>query len=240
MPLLDAVETNAQFRVRRSRRARHLSIQIHPPGFVEIVVPLRMPVKEVESFIAEKAKWIRKTRESMANGHVSPGTTPPDLLRLDSIDREWKIEYIDRADYRYKILEQPDRLQVVGPADANEKRKALLHWLKRKAKAVFVPQIQGLADETGLQPAKIQIRAQRSRWGSCSSSRTVSLNLCLLFQDPVLVRYLLIHELCHLRHMNHSARFWSLVDRFAPGGKNLDDRLAEGWKNIPGWILTEL
>ena len=82
------------------------------------------------------------------------------------------------------------------------------------------------------------VRRQRTRWGSCSNKGTISLNVCLMFQRPEVVRYLIIHELCHRRHMNHSKRFWSLVASFEPGWKPLDVELLQGWRNVPAWVFT--
>jgi hypothetical protein len=83
---------------------------------------------------------------------------------------------------------------------------------------------------------KCQIRAQRTCWGSRSSSGTVSLNLCLLFLEPSVVRYLMIHELCHGRHMDHSKRFWKLVGQFEPNYERLDRKLTDSWRRVPGWL----
>jgi len=83
---------------------------------------------------------------------------------------------------------------------------------------------------------KVHIRMQRTCWGSRSSSGTISLNLCLLFLEPELTRYLMIHELCHGRHMNHSKRFWKLVSRFEENYKLLDRRLGESWRDVPAWL----
>jgi hypothetical protein len=65
----------------------------------------------------------------------------------------------------------------------------------------------------------------------------VSLNCCLVFQPPEVVRYLLLHELCHTRHMNHSRRFWQLVARFEPNHRTLDRELLGGWQNVPAWVF---
>ena len=86
-------------------------------------------------------------------------------------------------------------------------------------------------------PARLQVRCQRTRWGSCSRRGTISLNVCLLFQPPEVLRYLLVHELAHLRHMNHSARFWAEVARHEPDWKALDRELLQGWRRVPSWMF---
>ena len=87
--------------------------------------------------------------------------------------------------------------------------KALQRWLSGVARRHFEPQLQQLSARTGLPCSRVHIRMQRTCWGSRSSSGTISLNLSLLFLEPDLVHYLMVHELCHARHMNHSKRFWA-------------------------------
>ncbi|HXV97711.1 MAG TPA: M48 family metallopeptidase, partial [Anaerolineae bacterium] len=80
------------------------------------------------------------------------------------------------------------------------------------------------------------IRGQKSRWGSCSSTGTISLNYKLLFLPVSLVRYVLIHELCHTRYLNHSKKFWSLVKQKEPAYKAAQIELRAAWRYVPGWL----
>ena len=96
--------------------------------------------------------------------------------------------------------------------------------------------LQALSELTSMPFKKLQIRAQRTCWGSHSGRGTISLNLCLLFLEPQLLRYLMIHELCHGRHMNHSKSFWRLVARFEPNYRKLDRELTECWNRVPDWL----
>jgi len=114
--------------------------------------------------------------------------------------------------------------------------KAIQRWLASVAKREFSPRLAELSALTGLSYSRMHVRMQRSCWGSRSSSGTISLNLCLLFVAPELLRYLLIHELSHGRHMNHSKRFWQLVGRHEPRYRKLDRQLGEAWKVVPPWL----
>jgi predicted metal-dependent hydrolase len=99
--------------------------------------------------------------------------------------------------------------------------------------------VRALAAATGVRYAKVAIRRQRSRWGSCSVRGTISLNLCLLFQRPEVVDYLVIHELMHVKHMNHSPRFWAAVEANCADWRALDRELLGGWRTVPRWIFSD-
>jgi predicted metal-dependent hydrolase len=115
---------------------------------------------------------------------------------------------------------------------------ALVPWLTALASRTLALQLDALANELGIDYSRMSVRRQRTRWGSCSTGGTISLNVCLMFQRPDVVRYLMIHELCHRRHMNHSKRFWGLVASFEPAWKPLDVELLQGWRNVPAWVFA--
>jgi predicted metal-dependent hydrolase len=115
---------------------------------------------------------------------------------------------------------------------------ALLRWLTREAHGRLRDRLDVVATETGLDYSRLLLRRQRTRWGSCSTAGTVSLNVCLMFQRPQVVRYLMVHELCHRRHMNHSAAYWRLVESFEPDWRVLDKELLKGWRNVPAWVFA--
>jgi predicted metal-dependent hydrolase len=131
-------------------------------------------------------------------------------------------------------------LEVSTPEDDRRgAAKALRGWLLDEADYHLVPWLKREAQVVGHRPARVQVRLQRTRWGSCSNSGTVSLNAALLFLEPALVRYLFIHELCHLIALNHSRKFWSAVRQYEPEYEALDRRLTEAWHEIPLWAHPE-
>jgi hypothetical protein len=116
-------------------------------------------------------------------------------------------------------------------------RRLLQRFTMRMAHEILAPWLADLSASTGLAYRRLQVRRQRTRWGSCSRNGTISLNACLLFQPPEVVDYLLLHELAHTRHMNHSRRFWALVARHEPRWRELDAALMLGWREVPAWAL---
>lgn len=106
-------------------------------------------------------------------------------------------------------------------------------WCRREAQARLPERLRRLGHEMSLHPKRVQIRAQRSCWGSCSSRGTVSLNWRLLLLPAQLADYVLVHELCHLRHLNHSREFWSLVEQAIPEYRRRRRELAEHQHRLP-------
>jgi len=224
--------------VRRSARARRLSIKVYPRGRVEVVVPRRTSARAVEAFVAENRDWIASAKRSFA-AHFTPASfVLPDIIRLPAVDRQVIVRYRPAdgtGSVRYRFSH--GMLTLSGnTGDEDACVKAIQRWLAGIAKSEFAPRLAELSALTGLAYSRMHVRMQRSCWGSRSSSGTISLNLCLLFVAPELLRYLLIHELSHGRHMNHSKRFWQLVGRHEPRYRKLDRQLGEAWKSVPPWL----
>lgn len=132
-------------------------------------------------------------------------------------------------------LEPVEVLWVQGDRHDPATRAALCRWLKRYAKTTLVPWLAQVAQECEFSYERVQIRDQKTRWASCSSYQTIGLNYHLLFLPPTLVRYVLIHELCHTRELNHSPRFWALVERYEPNYRQYNEALKRAWRSLPGW-----
>jgi len=226
------------FDVRESARARRLSIKVYPRGRVEVVVPKRTRPREVQSFVSENSEWIKRARESFALKHPLEAFQLPESIELRGLGRSVSVAYESKPDTKsIRFHSKPESVVLSGQV-GNEKLcvKALKRWLASVARIEFEPMLRTLSELTQTPYGKLQVRAQRTCWGSRSSTGTISLNLCLLFLEPELVRYLMIHELCHGRHMNHSRRFWRYVSKFEPDYRKLDRALTECWSEVPAWL----
>lgn len=221
--------------VRESRRARRLSVRVYPAGRVEVVVPLRTSAALVQQFVSKHRSWIderlRECRPTMSMDAL------PHSLELRAMGRHFRIEFTGGSGTP-RVRASADCIYIIGDRSASRAwSRALCRWLMRFAQAELKSRLDALADEFGLSYQRLQLRRQRTRWGSCSSRGSISINVCALFLTPAVLRYLLVHELCHTRHMNHSKRFWALVEKLDPNFAQLDRELRTAWRQVPGWLF---
>ena len=223
--------------VRISRRARRLSMRVFPGGRVEVVVPPGVGIPAVERFVARHRDWAERRAREFALQAPHATERRPSAVELAFLDRRWTVEYAHGG--RSTVVETGEGSLRVRTAGGTERQvgQALLRWLSRAAAAQLGQRLDAVAEETGLDYERLLLRRQRTRWGSCSSAGAISLNVCLMFQRPEVVRYLMVHELCHRRHMNHSQHFWRLVESHEPDWRALDKELLKGWRHVPAWVF---
>jgi predicted metal-dependent hydrolase len=237
MPLWAPHEASPGWHVRISRRARRLSMRVFPGGRVEVVVPPGVGIPSIERFVSRHRDWAERRAREFTLLAPHGDARRPSRVELALPGRDWQVAY--EAAPRASVHDADDGvLRVRGP-DHSERRvsHSLLRWLSNQAAREFAVRMEALSRELGIDYAKLHLRRQRTRWGSCSAAGTISLNVCLMFQRPAVVRYLMIHELCHRRHMNHSDRYWRLVESFEPHWRALDAELLRGWRSVPAWVF---
>lgn len=232
-----AVEA-VSYRIRHSARARHLQIRVSPWQGVEVVVPPRCSHARVEAFVAANRTWIDNTAARLGMASPTPREALlPEHIGLRAIDLDICVSYAGAGSRRPGVRESAGHLEVLCTddsfADAGDR---LRQWLAVHARAELVPRLEALSAQHDLHYRRVHIRGQRTRWGSCSARGTISLNYKLLFLEAEIVRYLLVHELCHTRHLNHSARYWKLVEHCEPDYRGLDKALSGAWRDVPAWV----
>ena len=240
LPLWSDKDATEGWSVRESQRARRLTVRVFHTGRVEVVVPSRTSPRAVERFLERHRPWIERKREEARRRAGPPVPFPPPQVDLPACEESWRI-HLSAGTRRARIAcGSPGELVLIGDAgNGQSARQALRRWLVDRARQALSPLLAECARELGLSYERILIRRQRTRWGSCSTRGTVSLNCCLLFQRPAVVRYLMIHELVHTLHMNHSRRFWQRVARHCPEYRDLDRELLDGWRRVPGWVFGD-
>ncbi len=209
---------NVDYTLIRSDR-KTTAIRILPDGTVEVRAPRRLSKRAIEDFLLEKQGWIDKHRaEILAR---QPETVDPRrILYLGS----W-YDIQPCASYEVAF----DGAQFHAPENMPE--DALKHSLEALLKAIAKQYLTGRTIQIGIkmgaQPAKIGITSARTKWASCSGGTNINFSWRLMAAPPEVIDYVIVHELCHMTEMNHSARFWALVERHCPHWKELRGRLPE-------------
>lgn len=223
--------------VRVSPRAKRLQLRVKPCGQVEVVVPRGVALRHVPGFVAEHEAWLRQTLARLNLQHAAQPLLP-ESITLPAIAGEWQVSY--HPGRRGRVIDHAAapaaQLQVFG-GDEQQQRAALQQWLNQLARECLVPWLEEVSAEVGLPFAGATVRAQKGRWGSCSSRKQINLNRALMFMSPGAVRYLFIHELCHTIHMNHSARYWALVADHEPDHRRFEAELRRALASVPRWAV---
>ena len=201
------------FLVREVARARRITIRVTHEGVV-VTKPRRVPKYEVEEFVKASEEWIL---ERLAEHEKKVVETLNDRVPYLGEDRA-----IRRASVPPVRL-AADEFWAVGES-VEERMANVVGWMRRRAKPVIREAVARLSAEMGLVVRRVSIRDQRSRWGSCSSEGSLSINWRLIMTPPTVLEYIVVHEIAHIEEHNHSARFWSIVETQCP-----DYRESEVW-----------
>ncbi|HEX6258928.1 MAG TPA: SprT family zinc-dependent metalloprotease [Candidatus Saccharimonadales bacterium] len=200
--------------VRRSARARQVRLRIAPNGKLRASLPLFATVNLVKRFISSSRSDIRKLLESQAS-HTN-------YTQDMAIGKSHYLHVTNGPTTRISTESQIIRA-VVKPDDsvASSRVQSLIKnevikAVRREAKAYLPRRLAYLAQQQGFSYRKVRFSHASSRWGSCSSNGTISLNIALMKLPHELIDYVLYHELCHTQFMNHSPGFWELVERCDP------------------------
>ncbi|MSX01830.1 MAG: DUF45 domain-containing protein [Actinobacteria bacterium] len=205
-----------EFAVRRSARARRVRVRIDPDGSLLVTLPSSADEREAAEAVAQLEDWIASRRRKLREAHsvvARPSGTLPHLGELLTVVRE---------PGRSRAHRDGERLLV--PAD--ERREAAVErWYRRSARAEVLLRLEPALEALGVQAGPISIRDQRTRWGSCSSSGALAFNWRLLLGPPELLDYVVWHEACHLVVLDHSERFWRLLESYRPDYRSPRDWL---------------
>lgn len=223
-----------EYHIRRSKRAKHLRINIHPQTGVEVVLPERMSERHVKPFVQQHSAWISHQVHKL--GMDKPHRLP-ESVHLKLTDEHWNIDYktVNRETFSHK--QKAGQLTIVGPnTQLHPCRRQLYLWLRKRARQLLPARLEILSQSTGLRYNRVSIRTQKTRWGSCSSRGNINLNDRLVLLPAGMADYVMIHELCHTVEMNHSRAFWRLVDRHCADYKIQQKNLRQARQLLPDWI----
>lgn len=227
--------------IREHPRARNIRLKVTVDDGLVVVIPPGFDHSMIPGVIDQERPWIEKARRWADRQRLLAETeeqpSRPEIIPLRAIDESWTVQYRKTASRRTVARERESGLlRVYGETSEIESCcKALRRWTARKTREHLVPWLERLSELEGLPFGSTSVRNQSGRWASCSPLGTISVNMKLLFIPRPLVRYVFIHELCHLIRMDHSARFWSHVAEREPSYRQLERELRSAWRYIPAW-----
>lgn len=252
-----------EYTIRYSARAKRIGLRVVPSRGLEVVLPEGVDPSCVPPIVARYSKWAERALEKMGIDPARENGTylPRFFFVKGGAERIILDDPTGRnavfGDLPTGVLDGalPGPHGIPGNIPVVDRRLALPSavtregardglglawlrgWVKEEAKAYLVPRLEELANRHGFQYQGVGIRAQRTRWGSCSAKGRLNLNACLLFLPEKLTRYILLHELCHTRQMNHGEGFWKLFYSVEPGAVDLDRLMRKAWQHVPSWFL---
>ncbi len=239
MPHLTIGLKKIAYQIRSSPRARRLRLTVRPDG-VEVVVPPRVQAHEVNSFIDSHRGWIRDKVEQyqslsanhngperLEDGVFIPFRGEPTPLAITLAERVHP-RVVEGDGFR---LELPERLPPEEREAAVE--RALISHLKKQARADALMAIERFGPQNDLSPTALHIKDQKRLWGSCTHKGVINLNWRLILAPVDVFDYVVVHELCHLRHPHHQPPFWHAVGDVMP-----DFERHRRWLKINGHLLT--
>lgn len=200
-------------KVRRNAKAKRLILRIDShTGDIKLTLPTYVNLKTAQSFVDRQQDWLLKERSALNTDLFIENNS---LLPL--LGQEHEVVFTGVAPRT--IEQQQDRLLIGGPIDMAPRR--LEKWLRSEAKRLLSERAADHADRLGLSYSRISIGDMKSRWGSCSSTGTLRFSWRLVMAPAEVLDYVAAHEVSHLAEMNHSDRFWALVERCVPAHKEL-------------------
>lgn len=229
-----------QYTLKKNSRARYVKLKTSLRNGLEIVVPLRFNSKNIPEILENNKAWIKKKLTEIQE--IAKKSNPdeiPNEITLAALEQTWRIFYIKTASKKIQLIKRPHQ-EIVLLGDIENKKlciKILSSWVKDLAEVTLTSWLQKMSEKTQLRVNKICIRGQQSRWGSCSSDKSISLNYKLLFLPKNLVEHILIHELCHTKHLNHSSSFWKLVASYDPFWQEHTKAVKNSNHQVPVWVL---
>lgn len=230
-----------KFILRYSKKAKYLQLRFCKRMGLQVVIPSKSPIEKtaIERFLLDKKNWIEK--HTLRWRQLQKTAELPTNITLAALGQVWQVLYQESGAKKLTLTEKGFEIIIKGNVKNRSSSLLLLQkWLKNKARLHLAEELADLSHRTGLAYARLTIRNNQTRFGSCSSKKHISLCCKLLFLPATLVQHVLLHELCHTKHMNHGKLFWKLLNEFDPYAKQHTKELKQKALQIPLWATHKV
>ena len=216
-----------EYRLIRSNKRKSIALQVKQ-GVVIVRAPEYVKESYIQQLILQKSSWLEaklliqnnQFKDQLLN-HQGIVFSDNGFIWFDGVRKKISVNFSaknsvkNNEDFiqvtlsqRYKNMNEAHRQKVI--------KREIETWLKEQAVLLFSDKVNYFSGLLNLYPANIQVKQYKARWGSCNNQGLLSFNYLLLMTPDWVIDYVVVHELCHLKHLNHSRQFWSLVAEFFP------------------------
>lgn len=219
--LADGSEVTFTLDVGRRKRLSMTFVE----GELTVRVPYGCPNRHINDFIVSNSEWIKK-HSAEINSRIGLPRSYEQGERIRLLGKVCELCFTVSDKY-FKPYLDGDKLVIAVRQDSTQSYKQAQtdEFIMALAVRTVTECMNRSSEKTGLKPCRIKLRSMTSRWGSCSSKGNISINYRVVQFPPECIEYVCIHELCHLKHMDHSEAFWDMVASFCPDWKRLRDEM---------------
>lgn len=233
-----------RYQIKETARARRVILRIRPGVGLVVTVPKGFNRAELPRILEAHRSWIQETLTAVQERPeeiLSPEILP-EKVSLRAVDETWEVSYEPEPHARLQatwVAKPKPHIRIRGDVSRVPACCRLLRsWLQEQGKFWLPPWVDKISRETGLPYGRLTIRCQKSRWGSYSSQGNLSLNAAVLFLPDHLARFVIVHELCHSKHLLHDGDFHRLLNRYEPEARLLEAQLRDKAQQFPLWYAA--
>lgn len=209
---------------------RTLCIEVHPDQSVLVRAPQNCDPDIIADRVKRRARWIN--RQLIDFERYQPRTPPRQYLNGEThcyLGRQYRLKIEAGNRTQVKLKNGRLRVEIAGEPTIDRIRRAVQHWYLKRARIVFAEMLDAcLPRFPGLKRPRVIVRQMRTRWGSLSEAGNMTLNLRVIQAPRPCIEYVIVHELCHIRHRNHDSQFFRLLDEVMPDWRQRKNRLESG------------
>ena len=202
----------------RNERSKHIRVRILSSG-LKVTLPLQASEADAMKFINSiRSKLIQK-QEKLEKGLEKRNIRIDESSQLQTLTFSVNAKRIERNNIYFSLKESVLRIEFPNDTDCNDEKvqsffwNGISHFLRKEAKRLLPNRTKQLAEKYGFKFSDVKIQSSKTRWGSCSHAQSINLSFYLMLLPAHLIDYVILHELCHTREMNHGDRFWALMDK---------------------------
>lgn len=214
----------------KSKRRKTMALKVSRTD-VSIHIPATLPIAMAENFIEQKTLWIQKKLQQQSQRQL-PERQFTDNELFFFLGNSYSLRLVEK-NTTPSVIKTQQYIEFYGRLNRLSNRSirnAIICWYKHQAEQFLDSRTAWFANKIGLTPKSITVKTYKARWGSCNSHSDIQYNWKLIQAPPDIIDYVIIHELCHIQHHNHSPAFWRLVEKHYP-----DFKLARNWLKNNGY-----